>query len=281
MVGGGLVALAFLLMPAGILERLVSASGIPAILAAAEPPLGITARLALGVVFGGMVAGFAWFGLRLTAGERAVGLDRVSRWLQRGDVHPDAPPRPPLFANRDLGTPFLDVKAGDGVAEAPPPVERELPVDLDQPLAAFDPAAILAVPMPAPEPVRPLAPAPAPTPRPQLIDPGDRFETFELTPLRRAAPEPAPRARPLSLRVPPAGSLRATALREDALTSERPREAAPVVASATESTVHALLARLERGVAQRETASAQPASIRAHSLEDTLGDLRRLATGTR
>lgn len=300
---GGFVALLFLAMPAGVLERAVSASGIPAILAAAEPPLGVTARIALGAVLGGVVAAFAWFGLRLSIGDRPFALDRLAGWLPRGDVHPDGPPRPPLFANRDLGTPFLEVKATDAMprpdslVDAPPPLEQALPANLDQPLSAFDPAAILANPMPAPERVEPLAasPAPAPAPkaveqlapgsveapttllRPQLIDPGDRFETFELTPLQRVAP--VPRAAPPSLRLPPANSLRAIPLREDpAVVASTPGRPDPVVTPATETTVHALLARLEHGVAQR---AAPAAPARGGSLHDTLSDLRRLATGAR
>ncbi len=283
-IGGGLVALAFLVMPAGLLESAVLRSGIPAVLAAAEPPLGFTARIGLGIIFGGLVAGFAWFGAQILddgkGGTRRVSLDGLLARFRRGDVHPDAPPRPPLFANRDLGTPFMGVKA----PEAPDaePAEQDLPVDLDQPMAAYDPGAILAVPLPAPEPVAPLS-------RPQLIDPGDRFETFELTPMQRPQPAFPPQpmtpdpafaapARPLSLRVPPPGSLRTMTLREteSAFAPPAPQR---VVAPETESTVHALLARLERGIASRDTAPA-PLPIRG-GLQDTLGDLRKLATGTR
>ena len=38
--------------------------------------------------------------------------------LRRADAHPDAPPRRPVFANSDLGTPFLDVKA-EPIVETP------------------------------------------------------------------------------------------------------------------------------------------------------------------
>ncbi|MES2753573.1 MAG: hypothetical protein V4659_02800, partial [Pseudomonadota bacterium] len=55
-VSGGIVALGFLVMPGGLLERLVLASGIAAFVAAAEPPLGLTARIALGLIGGGGVA---------------------------------------------------------------------------------------------------------------------------------------------------------------------------------------------------------------------------------
>lgn len=278
--GGGSVMLGFLLLPAWRLEQAVSASGIPAILAAAEPPLGYTARIALGLAFGGMVAAFAWFGLTLLVGDRPLVMPKwrirfdMAKWsalLRRTTQKADGAPRPPLFANRELGTPFLDVKA----AAAPPP-ERDLPLDLDQPLAAFDPAALPIAPLAAPEPLAPLAPA---QPRRQLIDPGDRFETFELTPIQRAeaaAPPVTVVAAPPAPIVPPAR----------------------VVTPATELSVHALLARLERGLDHTVPFAPSPAvapvpdavepavvpdasSIRTGSLQDTLGDLRRLAMGER
>jgi hypothetical protein len=274
--GGGLVALVFLLMPAGLLEGAVLRSGIPAVLAAAEPPLGFTARIALALLFGGLVAGFAWFGAGLLANGKSVPLDALLARFRRGDVHPDGPPRPPLFANRDLGTPFMGITTESASAL---PVEQSLPTDLNQPLAAFDPDAMLAVPLPPPEPVAPLK-------RPQLIDPGDRFETFELTPMQRPAmpavepaPEKAPPPRPLSLRVPPPNSLRATPLRE-AEPAAAPALHPPVVGPQTESTVQALLARLEQGLAARERRPA-PLPIRQGGLQDTLGDLRKLAAATR
>jgi hypothetical protein len=44
---GGAAAAACALMPASMLESLVMASGLPAVLQAAAPPLGMTARLAI------------------------------------------------------------------------------------------------------------------------------------------------------------------------------------------------------------------------------------------
>lgn len=265
--GGLLIALTLLFMPAAPLEQLVTASGIVAIVAAAEPPLGFTARIALALILGGGFAGFTCLGLNLLIGDRDLDLGQAGALLRRSDIHPDAPPRPPLFAARDLGTPFLDVKAPtETAAEREPdaeeivfaPAEQSLPSDLDQPMAAYDPGALLAEPLPAPEPLVPLAP------RPALIDPGDRFETFELTPVERSA------ALPLRASTP-----------SDAV----PRYAKPdpVVAPETEATVHDLLARLERGIAARPVVpkpmpvATAPAT---GSLAGTLGDLRRLATGS-
>lgn len=101
--------------PADALAELVAATGLPSILSAAEPPLGLKARMAIGV--GGSLAAFflAFGAMRL--------LDRVGRKprpeprlamtddaqspprLRRRDFHPDAPPRPPLMATLELGEP--------------------------------------------------------------------------------------------------------------------------------------------------------------------------------
>lgn len=291
MAGGVLIALICLVIPASSLEGLVGASGIPAIIAAAEPPLGFTARIALGLMLGGGFAGFVGVGLTLLGGDRPFDFSKAAALLRRGDVHPDGPPRPPLFAARDLGTPFLEVKAQAEPEPEPEPeqdldlakfksaaaaiepffaskpepaaagsmlrvVEQPLPRDLDRPLAGYDLAALPAEPRAMPEPVAPLAP------RPALIDPGDRFETFELTPaFGRGAP-----------------SLRETLA---AMSAPQTASSAPVadrvVTAETEATVNDLLARLEQGVGPEPG----PTSEATGSLADTLEDLRRLATGVR
>src|SRR5437868_4294368 len=108
------LAVAFLVfaMPAELLARLVLASGLPHLLAAAEPPLGFKARALLGIAGAGAAFGLAFLLLRL--------LDRSGRprkpvWpeasveagprLRRRDVHPDAPVCRPISASRDLGEP--------------------------------------------------------------------------------------------------------------------------------------------------------------------------------
>ncbi|MEO7170427.1 MAG: hypothetical protein ABIY39_08650, partial [Sphingomonas sp.] len=169
---------------------------------------GMTARLLLAGGAGGLVALFGWFGLFLALGSRGVSFgktevtDETVPVLRRADAHPDAPARRPLSANRELGTPFLEVRAQRPVhtrADEPEEeiddlsmeescAERDLPANLDMPLAAYDPQAI-------PEEPADWSPQPAPLlskPRQQEFDPGERFETFELTPLvRSATPAPA------------------------------------------------------------------------------------------
>ena len=179
-VAAAAIAAGMLLMPARLLEAAISASGLPALFPAAEPPLGHTARLALATIAGTGGGAATWFAVTtLLAGAGPL------RWpfapaatppwpvLRRADAHPDAPARAPLRAARDLGTPFLAVRA---------PAERTLPRDLDAPLAAFDPDAIPSAPA-APVPlVAALARAAPP------LEEGERLDAFELQ-----APIAAPR----------------------------------------------------------------------------------------
>lgn len=179
---GGAAGLAFAsavaIMPTALLSRAVDASRIAAVVAAAAPPLGATARMLLVLIGGGGLAGIVGLGLYLLVGPRTVTIGGTSEpnkgvpVLRRADAHPDAPPRPPVLAHRDLGAPLLDL-----------PVEIPLPADLDLPLAAFDPSAIPDVPRKSVPAVAPLARIA----RPQLIDPGDRFETFDPAPLAASA----------------------------------------------------------------------------------------------
>jgi hypothetical protein len=325
---GALVALATLAIPAGLLEDIVVTSGIAAFVPAAEPPLGATARICVGVFAGGAVALIAWLLLsallawRDSRREPESGERRPA--VRRADAHPDAPPRPPLLATRDLGMPFAaKVEQADSKPEevdadarvfalsegkeqqveaevrslhlpelppepviamgtptppvesipgvyvpeqeaetikmvptiAAPPTPQPLPADLDQPLSAFDPDAILERPLVPPPPLPPLVRAPVP----RVFDAGERFETFELTPQTRPAPVPdAPHADNLA-------------------------------APETDASVHALLDRLERGIVRRvhrpepevrhEPAPApQPeAEPEMQGLEGALEALRKLA----
>lgn len=271
---GLFTALLFALMPAMFLENLAIDSGIAAVLPAAEPPLGFTARAVLILLGGGSVAVVGWFALFLLLGGRAISValrpsavtDDIPV-LRRADAHPDAPPRRPLSANRDLGTPFLDAHAVRRAGAEAPPVIQPLPHDLDLPLAAFDPAAMRDEPA---DWFPPPAPLPR-TPRRQIFDASERFETFPLpgavAPVEQPyAPIGAPSADPvITVAITPAMPI------------ARPRPAdfdGP-------ASIHALLDRLERGVGQRETTTEPPVPVptpREESLEDALTALRRLAT---
>lgn len=265
---GALAALGVAAMPVAGLESLVMDSGLPSIVAAAEPPLGMTARAAMAALTGGFVGLFAWLAVFILVGTRSVTLgsapaisgDEVpTPVLRRADAHPDAPPRPPLLATRDLGTPFLEVravdaKASESRAEAEKteslaePVEQLLPRDLEQPLSAFDPDAILAVPMPPPIKLPPVRRAA----QPQVFAPNERFEVFELTPSVR---KPAPAYTPIEPQAP----------------------AEPIARPETEASVHALLERLENGVGRRSLAKSVTAKQAERGLEDALATLRNMA----
>jgi hypothetical protein len=191
---GAAIALLIAILPQWRLEAAVSASGIDAFLSAARPPLGATARSALalasGVVVAGAVAGVLLLAARWLPGRQASDPDVPV--LRRADAHPDAPSRRPLRANEDLGQPLpiAAVAAPPSEAVAEPMVLRTVPADLDTPLAAVDPAAIPQTPR---EPVRPVAPLVRLAPAPVLEE---TIETFELTPIRRA-PRPAPAPEPV------------------------------------------------------------------------------------
>lgn len=283
---GACAVLASLVLPGALLEDMVLASGIAAFVPAAEPPLGMTARLCIGLFCGGLIALIAWMGLSaLTAwldSRAAVGPEGEARpTVRRADAHPDARPRVPLRAS-DLDMPTLDpvataqpeVSVADildlsdaalpdepVIAMGPPsegrpihaplPEVQELPADLDQPLAAFDPYAIPAVPMVPPPPVRPLRRRAARAP---IFDDGERFETFELTPPVRPVPEPV-----------------AADLVPETAT------ATPIAAPQTEASVQALLDRLERGLGKFAPPPPEPAPDPKRKLDDTLSELRRMA----
>lgn len=205
-VAGIAVAAVCALVPAGVLEDWVWRSGVPALVAAAAPPLGTTARAILALIGGALSASVAWSALYLLFGTGGLLAPRTVRavpTVRRADAHPDAPPRWPMTA-ADLGTPLMDL-APSAPEPSPAVIERTLPADLDQPLSAFDPCAVPDVPMTPSAPVAPLARL--------ALAPGERIDTYVLTP-------PPPSVLPL------------------------PRRSVPPTAGATPS-IDALLQRLE------------------------------------
>ena len=174
---GALVALTFIVLPAAWLEGAVVGSGIAALLTVAEPPLGATARAVLALGGGIAVAAVTWAALYLLFGPGGLIALKPARkdvpTVRRADAHPDAPPRWPLSA----------AELSESSLSAPvPPVVQDLPADLDVPLAAFDPSAVLPVPHTPVRPVKPLAALPP------VLAPGERLETFTLKPPAKAAP---------------------------------------------------------------------------------------------
>lgn len=242
----GLLLLAIAIAPAATLETAVMASGLPAVLPAAAPPLGLTARAALLFIAACGIAGLGWALVQIGILERLPFADSAEvdafdpPAIRRADAHPDAPARAPVRAARDLGEPF----AGEHAAE-PGDDEIAIPADLDTPLAAFDAASVRPIPL--------LAQRRAP------LATGERIVTFELTPATRphiaAAPavdiQPAPE---MPVEAPPVAPPEVLA-------------EPPIAAPETEATIHALLARLERGVERRRRSPAPP---QIHAALDSL-----------
>lgn len=178
---GVVVAAFFLLISTDALESLVVNSGVASLVPAAAPPLGSTARVMLAFAFGALAASVLWSALFLLFGPGGLVSFETRRSdgvpvIRRADAHPDAPPRKPMSAS-DLGTPMMDV----------PVPERPLPRDLDEPLSAFDPGALLPEPL---APVRPVTPLKVVPDREPELGP---ITTFELTPMVRPVrdtPEP-------------------------------------------------------------------------------------------
>ncbi len=191
LVVGVAAAASFLLMPVDALEALVWRSGVAALVPVAQPPLGATARAVLALGSGVLGAAVVWSALYLLFGSGGFLVTPKRREdgvpvVRRADAHPDAPPRRPLSA-ADLGLPMRAVVE----------VEHEMPIpaDLDQPLAAFDPHAMLPVPM---APVRPVAALAPPAP------PSERIDTFALppvvvSPVEHAPPAPRTSSEPVSI----------------------------------------------------------------------------------
>jgi hypothetical protein len=307
---GVAAATAVAVMPAPTLEGLVSGSGIPAIFAAAQPPLGTTARLAIAGGSGLIVGLVTWFGLFVLLGTRGLSVAREEETetvrtvpvVRRADAHPDAPPRPPLLATRDLGTPFLEVTARDVIDEKEPEplfqathvvAPEAVPVQAFEQAQPVEPAPPVELRQPT-EPVQPVEPRPPveqdlPLDLDQPLsayDPDAILESpmpppVQIPPLRHA-PRPAvfdANERFETFELTPIRRAPAPQPRPVPVSAPRQREEA-ITRPETEATIHALLERLERGVVRRglATANAAPSPRQAErGLEDALVTLRNLA----
>ncbi len=284
-----LVAFVFTILPQDMLEDWTWNSGIAALIPVAQPPLGVTARAILALGFGVIAAAVVWSSLYLLFGPggffapRAPAADGVPV-LRRADSHPDAPARRPISAAADFGDPVPTP-----VLPPVPPLVRDLPDDLDQPLAAYDPHAILPAPR---EPVRPVGaliarpvsdsdtpPAPvvaSPEPTPPLrIEPQPPVDLPVETPAPTVAitPPVVVTAEPVSPRRieaeprPDAPAIAPPAPLPVPSTPAAGAPSVPGIADDSSPSIETLLARLERG-ARRRPDAPRP------SIDEALGTLR-------
>ncbi|MGN7160033.1 hypothetical protein [Sphingomonas sp. SAFR-052] len=294
------VALVIALLPVWRIEAAVEASGLPALLPAAAPPLGMTARVVLMLAAATLIAGPLWIGLWLLLPVKRKRRPATAEpSVRRADAHPDAPPRPPVRATRDLGKPFLDPLD-------PVETEMDLPRDLNVPMAIFDPAAVPPVPAAPAQAVRPLfRPTPVPAeettidtdavsapPEPEASMPPTPLEAPPAEPIA-ATPEPEPEPEevvPLLAPEPPVAPVVTEAVAAPEA-DEPPVEAAaqpdippaePVIEPAPLPSLDALLDRLDHGLQRRRSAEIErqeAAKAQSTGLASALGALRRMAGG--
>jgi hypothetical protein len=130
-------------MPGPLFSGIIGSTPLPDYFAAAQPPLGATARLAAVGAVGLFTFAFVWSLLaaldRLprpssaAAPEFSIAECEAPR-LRRADSHPDAPSRRPLVAGRDLGEPLLLEDVDALPAELPKAAEPE-----PEPASAIEP----------------------------------------------------------------------------------------------------------------------------------------------
>lgn len=121
-------------LPAPLFEGLVMASGLPALVAAAAPPLGLTARMLLTLALALVIAATLYVPLSYLYGRRRLRVRPLRQ--QRAEVAEGpvpqririeaAKPRP-IAAHEELGAPFLSVKAE---ARTPAPMQaKDVPAE--------------------------------------------------------------------------------------------------------------------------------------------------------
>ncbi len=167
-------AVAFLAfaMPGDMLAGLIGATGLPSLLPAAEPPLGMTARIAIGGAGAAATFGLVFYLLRVldrsmlgSSRPRPAPADDAAPKLRRRDIHPDAPATRPILAARELGEPAPPARPA---AKAPLWLDDAAPSEPEETIEAApeELAAEAPAPEPAPEPEPEPEPAPEPEPEP-------------------------------------------------------------------------------------------------------------------
>lgn len=224
-------AFAAFAIPQDLLSRAVVATGLPSILSAAQPPLGLTARVALAVGSAALVFGIVFLALRLLdrSGMSAAAAkeeeDFLSPRVRRRDVHPDAPAPRPISAARDLGEPV-------------PPI---LPVPrwLDETKLAA-----------APEPESVAFVAPEPEAGPEVVVEPEPLAEAKTVVNAEFEPESLPEPEPEIVAAPEP---------EVAAAPEPGPEPAPALQAEMPTSIAALMERLEHGLAKRRMIESAPA----------------------
>lgn len=107
-----LLGLGSLILPVALFESAIRAANLDAILPAAAPPLGISARIgiaSLAAIVGGLLGLLiARRVARLQAADAPRERDPLAPLLRTGDSHPDEPLKRPIFAHAELGSRRLD-----------------------------------------------------------------------------------------------------------------------------------------------------------------------------
>jgi len=222
-------------MPDDLFSALVVRSGLPKLVAAAQPPLGGTARLAAAAAAALFAFAFVLSLLRAlerapAAAEADAEADRPEGHtsaapveaelprLRKADAHPDAPARRPILAGRELGEPVEALETHDD----------ELLLEAD----SAEPAA---------------APEPAPALLPAFLVPQDEPRDPPVEALRD--PEPAPPAEAAPQSVVPVEA-----------EGEAESELQPEVETHPESDfeLSALMERFESGLSRKQQAIVRP-----------------------
>jgi hypothetical protein len=219
-------------MPDALFSSLVTASHLPDVIAAAAPPLGMTARYAVMAGAGALAFLLVWSLLRALDGAssarpaKAPGheFDPDAPRVRRADAHPDAPVRRPIFAGAEFGEPASDIFELD----TPEPGYRQ-PVEAPEPVVAI---------VRQPSPPATAEPAVAPDVEAQSAEPvaSAKLPRFMVP----QSPEPEAGRNP----VVPATQKKSF----DSLSARLPEGPAQGTADSIGSLMH----RLERGLVERE-----------------------------
>lgn len=144
-ISGLIVAAIVLATPNIWFERFVIATGLPDLVAAAAPPLGVKARIVFALIAALAVTSLTWVALTVALGRKARRpIDRFGYAPEepvfdiprrrRADSHPDAPPRRPISASDDLGMPLelteVVTDEAEPVEAFAPAAEAEAPFEL-------------------------------------------------------------------------------------------------------------------------------------------------------